>query len=103
MQRNDTFQPRLVVTTVELEEAWSPRDEWGASGPLLIEDEGWIIIRHGGGYALERVGDNGNSYVAFSDLQTADDICALGDEAEKFVDEVEKAIAEDENCLNANP
>lgn len=90
MRRDDTFEPRLIATTAELEEAWNDREEWGASGPLLIEDdEEWIITGDERGYTLSRVADDGTSYVAFPDLQTTDDIRALGAESERFVAEIE--------------
>jgi len=37
---------RLRVTTLELKDAWNPRGEWGALGPMPIaDDEVWEVVR----------------------------------------------------------
>lgn len=91
MRRDDTLRQTLIVTTTELEDAWNPRDEWGAFGPAITDDEEWAITRRDGGYALERRDQEGGAYIAFADLMSAEDIREIGPGAERFVDEVENS------------
>jgi hypothetical protein len=70
---------RLEIETLDLERAWSPRDEWGHNGPPLTDDE-TLFVEYDFDrriYTVSRA-DGESSYRMLDQDFDGDDVIALG-------------------------